>query len=55
MGILDFLKNKQDQKSNPVKKNKREIKKDGSPYAELLNAVAATNRFAKELFELNRQ
>lgn len=27
MGILDFFKNKQDQKSNPVKKNKREIKK----------------------------
>lgn len=31
------------------------IKNDGSPYGELVNVVAATNRTAKELFELSRQ
>ena len=28
---------------------------EGSPYGELVNIVAATNRTAKELFELSRQ
>ena len=31
------------------------IKNDGSPYGELVNIVAATNRTAKELFEQSRQ
>ena len=31
------------------------IKNDGSPYVELVNIVTATNRTAKELFELSRQ
>ncbi|MBN97214.1 MAG: hypothetical protein CMC56_04810 [Flavobacteriaceae bacterium] len=31
------------------------VKKDGSPYVELVNTVTTTNRTAKELFELNLQ
>gem|GEM_PF-5385474 len=31
------------------------VKKDGSPYVELVNTVSTTNRTAKELFELNLQ
>ena len=41
------------EKNNLLKQSM--IKNDGSPYVELVNVVAATNRTAKELFELSRQ